>query len=168
MLNPKIKLFESPIHGVGLYAADVIGEAELVWQLDPYQLIFHRSEIEQWPREKQLALFRIGVQFSEDEYAVEQGINGLMNHSCDPNTWWLNGKTLIARRLIDKGEEVTCDYTTGDIWMEYEMECRCSSPLCRGVIRNTDFLDPKWQETYGSHLPDHVLKAIAQAKQTRS
>src|SRR5919205_3799755 len=38
--------------------------------------------------------------------------NGKGNHSCDPNLWWTAPYTLIARRDIAAGEELTNDYAT--------------------------------------------------------
>ena len=34
------------------------------------------------------------------------------NHSCDPTTWWVDDITLVARRDILPGEEITYDYGT--------------------------------------------------------
>ena len=83
-----------------------------------------------------------------------------MNHSCDPNTWWADGKSIVARRNIRPGEEVTYDYSTTDVDLVFEMECACGSSNCRGRISNLDYLDPTWREQYGSNLPPHVLTAI--------
>jgi len=64
------------------------------------------------------------------------------NHSCDPNTRvdvrdeQKGLAVLVAIKLIDPGDEITYDYGAtlepGDTWT---MECRCGSPLCRGLIR---------------------------------
>lgn len=64
------------------------------------------------------------------------------NHSCDPNTQVSVGDpdsglvTLTAIKMIVPGDEITYDYghtlEPDDTWA---MQCRCGSPLCRGVIR---------------------------------
>ena len=69
--------------------------------------------------------------------------------------------TLVALRDIQAGEEITYDYSTADIDRAFEMKCRCGSSRCRGTISNLDYLDPAWQDHYGSKLPPHVLAAIA-------
>jgi hypothetical protein len=87
-----------------------------------------------------------------------------MNHSCDPTTWWAGSITLVARRDIEAGEEITYDYSTADLDHIFEMKCTCGSPRCRGTVSNRDHLDPEWQAQYGSNLPPHMLDAIERAR----
>ncbi len=83
-----------------------------------------------------------------------------MNHSCDPDLWWDGSTTLVARRDIKAGSEVTYDYATCEVAQDFEMNCSCGSSRCRGKISSRDYLDPDWQRQYGSHLPPHVLVRI--------
>jgi hypothetical protein len=64
---------------------------------------------------------------------------------------------------MQPGDEVTYDYSTADLDHDFEMECSCGSPNCRGTISNRDYLDPEWQRRYGSNLPPHMLAAIERA-----
>lgn len=63
------------------------------------------------------------------------------NHSCNPNA--INSSRMgikpyikvIARKKINKDEEITIDYAS----FEYEtsidgLECKCSQKICRGII----------------------------------
>lgn len=34
------------------------------------------------------------------------------NHSCDPTLWHADAYTLVTRRAVDAGEELTVDYAT--------------------------------------------------------
>ena len=72
---------------------------------------------------------------SEKHYLYPEGDNMLymqaperyMNHSCGPNTHVV-GKSDVASRNIEPGEEITSDY------MDLETEnfvCNCGSPNCR-------------------------------------
>ena len=56
------------------------------------------------------------------------------NHACEANTGY-RGLDLVALRDIQTGEELTLDY--GLVYDDRmpPFECRCGSPLCRGVIR---------------------------------
>jgi SET domain-containing protein len=58
-----------------------------------------------------------------------------VNHSCDPNLTIRVGDRWVrfyARRRIDPGEELTCDY--GDSYHEGSLACACGSPKCRGFL----------------------------------
>lgn len=60
-----------------------------------------------------------------------------INHGCSPNAHMMNGIVMVASRDIVPGEEITWDYRlTDDVgnW-EYEFECRCGAPNCKGHVR---------------------------------
>ena len=59
-----------------------------------------------------------------------------LNHSCQPNCRSTGFDLEIAVRDIQPGEELTDDY--GSLNVDYEFECRCGSPECRGTIRAAD------------------------------
>jgi hypothetical protein len=165
VLHPAIKVTEkSEIEGKGLVADRLIAQGEVIWQLEPDEVRYHPSEILTWPKEKQSQFNRYGFQCGEEEFVFVGGIDRYMNHSCDPNTWWEDELILAARRDIQPGEEVTYDYATLDILLEYQMSCSCGNVCCRRVITNKDYLKPAWQKQYGRHLPGYVLKAIACGK----
>jgi len=166
MLHPAIALEEnSAIHGKGLVASELIRCGEIVWQQDDEGETVPCEVIAAWSDEEQAAFRLIGYQCDEHTFRVCAGIERYMNHSCDPNTWWEDSRTLVARRDIPPGEEVTYDYATSEVAIPFQMVCRCGSPCCRRVITNRDYLDPAWQAQYGPHLPAHVLRAIAAARE---
>jgi uncharacterized protein len=57
------------------------------------------------------------------------------NHSCDPTTWLVDDVTLVARRAIQPGEELTSDYATMTADPSWSMPCDCGAASCRGTIR---------------------------------
>lgn len=159
MLHPAIVASrDDSIHGVCLVTTRPIGKGELVWELD--EPAYTLKEIESWSEERRQEFEWYGFQCGVDRYSSPQGLSREMNHSCDPNTWWSGSTCLVARRDIEAGEEITYDYSTADVGHVFEMECSCGSPLCRGTISNRDYLDPEWQQRYGTNLPPHVLAAI--------
>jgi len=165
MLHSNIRLTEqSTIHGKGLVTTDTIRAGEVVWKRDSDEKLISLAEIKSWPEAKQNEFFWLAYQVSEDAYIQPQGIDGYMNHSCDPNTWWADDVTLIARRDIPAGEEVTYDYASSDVSLDFRMECRCGAAACRGTVTSQDHLNPAWQQQYGEHLPSYVLKAIAEGQ----
>jgi uncharacterized protein len=90
--------------------------------------------------------------------------NGLGNHSCDPNLWWVGPYRLAARRDVAAGEELTNDYATGTGEDAFRMTCRCGSPLCRGTITGSDWRSPQLQVRYGPHWVPVLLHRMARAE----
>jgi len=89
-----------------------------------------------------------------------RSLNGFGNHSCDPNLWWVDAYTQVARRDINPGEEVTTDYGTSTGIAEFRMDCACGSPDCREVITGTDWQRPDLQQRYGPHWIPGLLNLI--------
>lgn len=89
-----------------------------------------------------------------------------MNHSCDPNLWWGDDLTLIARRDIKPGEEITYDYATTDINPKTmpDVVCNCGSVECRKIVTYKDCLNLNWQKNYENHTSSWVKKFIKEQK----
>lgn len=153
------------IAGKGLVAIGEIKTGEVVSRLEPNQPMVLIEDVLKMPPDEQDALLFYGYQCSETHVVSETGDEKYMNHSCDPNTWWGDDNTMIARRDIQPGEELTYDYATTEVDVPFEMACHCGSDICRGRITNLDHLKPEWQARFGTHLPQHTLKAIERAKQ---
>lgn len=162
MLHPAIVMqSKGTIHGRGLFTTKVIQKGTILWELD--EPTFTLEEIRTWPATRYDAFRWYGFQCGVDRYSLPEGLSRETNHSCDPNTWWADSDTIIARRNILEGEEITYDYATCDIDLAFAMQCHCGSQRCRGVVTNRDYLAPGWQEQYGTNLPHHVLAAIKAA-----
>jgi uncharacterized protein len=73
------------------------------------------------------------------------------NHSCDPNLWHADATTVLARRHIRPGEELTIDYATRTGTEIWTMTCQCGSVICRGTVTGRDWRLPLLQRTYGQH-----------------
>lgn len=75
-----------------------------------------------------------------------------INHSCDPNMHFLDDDTLVARRDIPPGEQLTLDYATCDTVYAVIEHCQCDAMLCRGKITAQDAYNPSIMGKYGSHV----------------
>jgi uncharacterized protein len=88
------------------------------------------------------------LQIAPDLYIGESGsFDDFVNHNCDPNSGLLIDGTqvrLMAIRDIEAGDEIFFDYSTTMDEDDFEMHCRCGSPVCRGLVRD------------GKHLPEDV------------
>jgi len=154
MLHKLIIKIKTKDKGYGLFATRKINKNEIVWELDNLCKIFPLKEsiIKKYP---------LAFQFG-DNYVFCNDDSDFMNHSCDPNTWWGSDRQLIARRRINKGEEITYDYSTTDVSSDWisDWECKCGSSNCRKHISNKDCLKKSFQLKYKNHLPSWTQKYI--------
>ncbi len=89
-----------------------------------------------------------------------------MNHSCDPNVWMIDEVTLVTRRLVDAGEELTADYV---FWQADEdwiapWQCNCGAERCRGSITGRDWRLAELQHRYNSHFSPFINRRIERSR----
>jgi hypothetical protein len=164
-LNPKITVRESPIHGKGFFANQIINEGEtiVVWG----GCYTDRKGIES-ARKQGLGT----MQWDDDIFSYESDTYPdafSINHSCDPNTWMADAYTMTAMRDIEIGEELTMDYVL--LYLEdtdSNWSCKCGSDNCRGKVTSTDWRRPELQKKYFDHFSPLINKRIAQNKKNYS
>lgn len=85
------------------------------------------------------------------------------NHSCDPNLWLVDAVTLVARRDIAGGEELTGDYAMWEADETYvaAWPCRCGAPCCRGRLTGQDWRRADLQARYRGHFSPFLNRRIA-------
>jgi len=171
-----VKVDKAQCKGYGLFATGTIQEGEVVaWEsAEMYQghgdnrpgkkLMTWQQIEERWPDKRERDHFvAYSYQVGEDLFLIplredDLVITTYQNHSCDPNTWWGDDYTLLARRTILPGEEVTFDYSTSESLENPEMpECYCGSPICRKKLEPLDYLNPDLIERYGNHFVSYLL-----------
>jgi uncharacterized protein len=91
--------------------------------------------------------------------------NHYANHSCDPSIWFVDEYTLVARRDLSAGDELTCDYATGSSHPDFVMMCHCDTYRCRQVIEGTDWQIRQLQERYAGHFVPYLQRLIDAAPQ---
>ena len=89
------------------------------------------------------------------------------NHSCDPTLWHADAYTLVARRDLAAGEELTVDYATQTAESDFRMRCHCGAQTCRGLVTGDDWRSPRWQHRYGEHVVPAVARLIAGSPRSR-
>ena len=82
------------------------------------------------------------MQLDDDLYSAEdpgEDETYFMNHSCEPNVWMADTVTLVTRRCISPGEELTIDYALFEAVEDFmaEWECVCGSNSCRKRVMET-------------------------------
>lgn len=132
--RPLIARKQSRISGWGVYAGQVIEKGTVIVEYKG-ELV---TQEEAWDREQRylpkgrIWLFTISGTWARDA-AVGGNIARYVNHSCTPNCYSdVFGKTIviIAKRRLEKGEELTYNYNTDGI---AKINCLCR-PGCRTVL----------------------------------
>jgi hypothetical protein len=78
-----------------------------------------------------------------------------LNHCCEPNAS-IVGRTLVARRAISAGEQVTFDYTTTEASMAEPFACRCGAKRCLGEVRGFLALSAADQRARAAFVAPHI------------
>jgi hypothetical protein len=164
-INPKLVHGESKIHYDGVLVAAPIAAGERLMEFGG-QLI-SRSESQEGPYRVR-SIWAVG----EDAYLAlpesdtAPSLDENLNHSCDPNAWLDGDVTLVARRDIAAGEEITLDQGTWNFdESEYTVDaedCTCGSPLCRVRLTENDWQNTELQARYRGHFHPLVEALIAQ------
>ena len=157
--DPAVVVWSSPIEGLGLFAARPFSAGERI-----HRIVVVRQVTPDAPLRPEL-----GEQADHcdcpDGKVVLIGFPGRhVNHSCDPSAYVLYEEgqcSLVARRAVAAGAEVTCDYslhlTGGSAW-----PCHCGAARCRGTVVGDFFqLPPELQREYRPLLADWFVRRHA-------
>lgn len=162
-LHPDIEVAPSPIEGQGLFARAPILVGAPVVRLGG-RLVSGQELLQLIAEAKRPGGVYVDTIVVADDLhlviAPGQPIH-YGNHSCDPNLWWSGPYTLVARRPIEAGEEVTNDYAASTDADDFTMACSCRSPLCRGRVTGGDWRRRDLRQRYGQHWVPAVLARIA-------
>jgi SET domain-containing protein len=160
--DPRLEFRKSSISGNGMFALEPIKKGEIVCIVGGS--VMTDSEFAAFQATHPLYN---SIQIDDHLHLVEDPeitryLDDTMNHSCDSNTWMADDVTLVTRRDIETGEEVTVDYalfTTQSNWM-LDTRCRCGSPHCRRIISGDDWRREDVQERYRNHFSPFINRRI--------
>ncbi len=169
--DERVSVKRSPIDGNGLFATHDIPEGTvlMIWG----GVVVERRGID-YSRYRTETV----VPISETHYLAlpitdtEDSLDVYLNHSCDPTAWLVDEVTLVARRFIQAGEELTTDFAT---WFDYEpgasysenWACKCASPVCRKVLSAQDWRRLELQEKYAGHFSPFLEARIQKERGKR-
>jgi D-alanine--D-alanine ligase len=125
--------------GYGIFAKNNIVPNELIFNLEEQpQRIATMPHIEKnWSISQKEIFAKYAYAISNEVFLLwsnDPNDWAPQNHSCDANTAY-EGLNVIATRAIQKGEELTLDYST---FLDETMEpfhCACGAENCRGFIK---------------------------------
>ena len=127
----------SSVDGLGVFAARDFQPGQVILSIDDSRIVDadHPLQPERGEYERHCDYLAAG------KVVLMQPPERYINSSCDPNTYVKTrdgGRTVIARRSIKAGEEITYDYLInchgGAVW-----ECHCGSPRCRRIMVSSFF-----------------------------
>jgi hypothetical protein len=169
MLNSKIERRETGKGEYGLFAKEPLSRGEFVWkENEGEECVCMNLTVEEalkLPEEQKKIFLHFCYQVDENELSghltMEEVMNDdafFMNHSCDPTVWW-EDETLVARRDISAGEEITYDYGTDFTAFDRGFTCRCGAPQCRGTLLRDDW--KRLKDVYGEeHLIGYIRRKL--------
>ena len=152
-----IEICPSPIQGNGMFTNRQVAKGEVVVIIGGMVM----SEAEFQAFIKTVTRFN-AIQIAENMHLVDTPASpGGMNHSCDANLWMRDEVTVVARRDIAKGEELTQDYalyTANPDWIL--SPCNCGSPVCRQAITGNDWRRRDVQQRYRDHFSPFLQERL--------
>ncbi len=162
----RLLLKDSPIEGLGVFVRMGFRPGELISVIQGEKISI--------PELKDR--YRRGVERISDPLQISERLYLHMyepfihiNHSCDPNTAVVGETNLVALRPIEKGEELTFDYSLTEwTWnrfgeyAEWNMQCACNSQSCRGNIGQFPSVPLRLKAQYfrRSLLPDFIIRKV--------
>jgi SET domain-containing protein len=145
----KLALGRSRVEGIGVFAIHSISSGSTVIKV---------SGKEDWVWNIPKKELKYCYQIDFDRYLLpDTDVARFVNHSCSPNCLFKGKNRLIAFRRIERGEEITFDYSTNVGWDGFEMECTCGSKDCRGKITSYRYLHEKIKKKYGDNISSFLL-----------
>jgi SET domain-containing protein len=149
-IDPRIRVFRSPIHGYGVVARHDFAEGDVI--ADVEGILYREEDLED---------DRYCLWICDGFYLDMVDQTAFINHSCDPNAEieadldeqggaWAR---VVASKPIRAGEEISYDYAFPQ---ELAETCTCRSPKCRGYIVDAEELD-----TLTARLVSEPLRLVA-------
>ena len=160
--DPRAEVRASPTQGMGMFASRPIYRGEIVVRIGGSVMT------EEEFREYISTVSRYNaVQIGEGLHLIDVPTSpGGMNHSCDANLWMGDEVTVVARRDIAVGEELTQDYALYTASPAWTMQpCCCGTPVCRKVITGNDWQIPEVQARYQDHFSPFLNERIRRLRE---
>lgn len=166
-LSPKCEVRESAIHKCGVFAKEEIKSGELVAIFGGD--IITVDQTDDLPKE----IFEDFVQVYEGIYLGHRLSPDFddpfkINHSCSPNIGVKGQNLFVARHDISIDQEIFFDYETTELPdKDWNIECNCGSPECRGSINGEIWKDPAFQKKNAGFFSWYLQEKINAYNQER-
>ena len=113
MLLVDTYLDKSPIHGIGVFAAEFVAKDRIMWVFNPViDKIIRKDEIADLPKHMQAWIWKVAWQDLDGHFRLGIDNDKFINHSSDPNSGFFREPYVwLALRDIQIGEEILDNYT---------------------------------------------------------
>jgi len=119
MLFVKTKVLPSKIHGIGLFADEFIPKGTIIWKFTPdFDLKFTKEQIKKFPKQvREYLEVYCWLSKKTGLYCFSSDNGKYFNHSKNPNSlsaYYEDEEEVVTKAIrdIQKGEEITDDYST--------------------------------------------------------
>ncbi|HVC44540.1 MAG TPA: SET domain-containing protein-lysine N-methyltransferase [Candidatus Binataceae bacterium] len=163
-----IELRRSAIAGVGVYAAAGLRRdqriADGIHESD-YRRLISWSYLEAYDRavQEKIGAFCVGTPTGfippEKLDFNRLSIEWYLNHSCAGNVGFDAKGDFVARRPIERGEELTYDYGLAESNPRFRMECKCEASACRKTITGDDWRDAGFRDRNLNYMLPRLRRA---------
>ena len=138
MIHPHSELrYVNDRIGYGLFATRLVPRGTITWVHDDLDQVVD-PQLEQRLSPELAALLQKYSYLEPRGRVLCWDHARFLNHSCRPNCRSTGFDLEIAVRDIQPGEELTDDY--GSLNVDYQFDCQCGLPVCRGTIRAADIV----------------------------
>jgi len=128
----------SELVGQGVVALADIPRGTIVWTQDALDQVLDGPTVDRLPPALRVQVQRYAHRDAAGRYVLCWDAGRYVNHHCDPALRGVGPWFMVARRDIEVGEEITCDYAECNL--SGAMMCECPYPGCRGQIHGRDLL----------------------------
>ncbi len=166
-VNPKLVAGASRIHDEGVFASAPIARGEKLMEFGGERITREQADSDAY-HARSVWLTREGFYLARPASDGGISLDEHLNHSCDANAWLADDVTLLARRDIAAGEEITLDQGTwnfDDAEFTWDgAQCGCGAPDCRKVLSENDWMLASVRTRYREHFHPAVQKLIEARK----
>ncbi|MBU2258997.1 SET domain-containing protein-lysine N-methyltransferase [Patescibacteria group bacterium] len=141
---------KTPTKGMGLFTKKIINKDEKIFTV--------KGELRKDEYDDNYMVGERWISVGKNQWIDPNTDNPLcfLNHSCEPNAGFGNGLTVVAMRKINRGEEITIDYSTTEEDPYWKMDCKCGLPCCRKTIRSIQSLPKELFDKYKPYIFSHL------------
>jgi hypothetical protein len=161
---PGLYLGNSAIHSQGVFTSSAISQGKIVIRWGGK--VFSAADLQAGKAQQHTYVGIDNDLYLANPIDKPPSLDDFMNHSCNGNLWMADEVTLVARRDISSGEELTSDYALWLNMKDYKMKtiCECKAAFCRHTITGLDWQLAEIQNRYANHFSPFINKLIQQQK----
>ncbi len=169
--GPRQQLKASAVSGTGAFAGAPIHKGEVV-EIIGGMVMTEEEFCAFQAKNTRYNAIQIGenLHLVESLDVTEAREGGSINHSCDSNLWLADEVTLVARRDIAEGEELTIDYSLFTVQTDWQLDqiCQCGSKDCRHTVTGDDWQLLEVQDRYYPHFSPFINARIDRLNNQKS